>query len=867
MVQADALLRSDMDFLDELTDLIQLTLDAPVAQVSFVTDQSQMFLGARGLDEPLDSTRETPLTHSFCQHVVTSAAPLIVADAPNNSQVCDNLAIRDMGVKAYIGTPIVDPDGQILGSLCAIDNQIRNWSARDLGVLKGFAKAITAELASRSTYQSYLQLGQKYESQATNILDVLETSRVGLWSWTREAGQSHWPPSTCQLLGFPEDDYPRTLEAFYEYLTEADQEFLLNESTRQLAIGDIYDVEIQVAAPLNRRPKWIRTRGRVIRDASGEIERIHGQMTDIDMIYRTDREAKRLASRLERITHHAPVMIAEFNAELQYMFANQAYVRMFGNTDEEVVGRSAREVLGDAVFAETESRMKEALKGIIVEYELVLGDRDAEPKYLKVRYAPEVNAQGRVTSVIAAIVDITTETTLKSRAERLDRLLTTAHNLSPAGFMIFRAVRDEAKRITDFIFEYCNEAGSRIASRDREELIGSTLLATLPGNKEAGLFDGYVSVVETGEPFEATTHYVHDGLDFWVEVTAIRLGDGFAVSFSDVSARKSAEFALAENAERLQRILDNVVAFVGVLSADGVLKEANRPALQAAGINREAAIGKPFWETYWWNFDPGVQDRLRKAIELAAEGESSRYDTMIRVAHDQHRWIDFQLIPLVKADGSIDEIIPSGVDITERKESERHRNLLVGELNHRVKNSLATIQAMARQTIRTTSGLEEFETTFTARLGAIAAAHELLMHENQGRASLKTMIERQIGPYTNDLGRQVRLSGQDVMLSGPSAHAIGLILHELATNAAKYGGLSVENACIDISWTGAPDGFVSMVWKEKDGPAVRPPTRVGFGSRLIKQSLEYSLGGKAEFDYAPEGLTVELQFPTEARDD
>lgn len=345
------------------------------------------------------------------------------------------------------------------------------------------------------------------------------------------------------------------------------------------------------------------------------------------------------------------------------------------------------------------------------------------------------------------------------------------------------------------------------------------------------------------------------------------MGDGFAVSFSDISARKETELAVVQNAQRLQRILDNVVAFVGILTPEGILKEVNQPALDVAGLKREEVVNKPFWEAYWWSLNKETQDRLRRAIDDANAGLASRYDVEIRIAENKSIWIDFQLNPLVNEDGSIDELIPSGVDITERKQSETHRDLLVGELNHRVKNSLATIQAMARQTIRSSEDMKGFEKTFTARLDAISAAHEILMGEDQGRASLMTMIERQIGPYTNDIEKQLRLSGAEIMLSGPSAHAIGLVLHELATNAAKYGALSAQGAFIDISWSETDDGFVNLEWKEKNGPAVSTPKRKGFGTRLIKQSLEYSLGGKAELNYLESGFTANLSLPKEPYDD
>jgi|GEM_PF-1402723 len=731
VAEAELVFGQNPAFLDALTGLVQLTLDVPVALVSLVTDERQIFKSAKGLPEPANSQRETPLSHSFCQHVVTSGGPLMVSDAPNTALVCDNLAIRDLGVQAYLGTPILDPGGQILGSLCVIDTKRREWSDRDLRVLEGFARSITAELSARSTF-------------------------------------------------------------------------------------------------------------------SGDV--------------------KRIASRLVRITDHAPVMLAEFDRDFRYIYVNRSYAEMFGTTPDGILGEKVQKVIGDAAFFQVEPRMRAALGGAIVKHELLIEGTVDQRRYLRVKYAPEINEDGEVGSVIAAITDNTAEAMAQIKVDQSRQRLTAAHDLSPDGFMVFQAIRNPGSDITDFRFEYANDAGAKIAGRSADELIGRGLLEILPGNKDVGLFDGYVSVVETGNTFKTTVYYAHEGLDLWTRVSAIKLDDGFAVSFSDVTERKKTEIALAENAGRLQRILDNVVAFVGILDAEGVLKEANQPALDAAGIARKDVIGLPFWEAYWWSHSPETQADLRAAIDRAKGGELSRYDVEIRVAEGQTLWIDFQLTPLVNDDGSVSEMIPSGVDISARKESDIHRELLVGELNHRVRNSLATIQAMARQTIRSASGMEEFEKKFSARLNAISAAHDIVMHQNQGRASLQTMIERQIGPYTSDLGAQVKLGGQDVELSGPSAHAIGLVLHELATNAAKYGALSLPRGIIEISWQDAANGLLDLTWEEKNGPAVSSPERKGFGSRLIKQSLEYSLGGTADLEYARDGLIARLQFPKDAND-
>ena len=307
---------------------------------------------------------------------------------------------------------------------------------------------------------------------------------------------------------------------------------------------------------------------------------------------------------------------------------------------------------------------------------------------------------------------------------------------------------------------------------------------------------------------------------------------------------------------RLRRLLDSVLAFVGVLSTDGVLLEANEPAVAAAGVPREELIGRPFWDCYWWSFDPATQDRLRDAVARAAEGERIRYDAEIRVVGDGRLWIDFQIVPVLGADGRVTELIPSGVDITERKLAEAHRELLVRELSHRVKNTLATVQAMASQTLRTASSPAAFRDAFGARLRAIAASHDLLVEADHSAVDLAELVRHQVGPYANDDGGTLVLEGGPLELPGDVAHAMGLVLHELAGNASKYGALSTAGT-VRVSWSRDGDGRLRLRWTERGGPPVAPPERRGFGTRLIEQTLSTE-GGGPRFDYAPEGLTVEM---------
>lgn len=429
-------------------------------------------------------------------------------------------------------------------------------------------------------------------------------------------------------------------------------------------------------------------------------------------------------------------------------------------------------------------------------------------------------------------------------------------DLSPDGFMMFAPVRGPDGEIADLEWTFVNAAAGRIVGRRPDDLIGRHLLVEMPGNRDEGLFDAYVRVIETGETWQREFHYDHGDIDAWFRTTAARSGNGLAMSFADISEVKRGE-------ERLKDLIDGVIAFVGVLSLDGRLLEANEPAVAASGLRRDQLIGVPFWDCYWWSFDPATQQRLKDAVAAAARGERVRYDAEIRIRGDQRIWIDFQIVPLRDKAGNVVELIPSGVDITERKLAESQKELLIKELAHRVKNTLATIQSMTRQTIRFTGTPDEFRASFNARLRSIAASHDLLVASEHQAVALAALIRGQVEPYASEDGR-LSLSGDDILLPGELAHKLGLVLHELATNASKYGALSATGGTVEIAWRveRLPERTLRLEWRERGGPRVEQPTRQGFGTRLIERSFSAE-GDEAAIRYEPEGVVCLLRMELE----
>lgn len=223
----------------------------------------------------------------------------------------------------------------------------------------------------------------------------------------------------------------------------------------------------------------------------------------------------------------------------------------------------------------------------------------------------------------------------------------------------------------------------------------------------------------------------------------------------------------------------------------------------------------------------------------------------------EERFVDFIYQPILAPDGQPSGVFVEGSDVTDRVLAERQQTLLVDELNHRVKNTLATVQAIAAQTLRVTPEPTAFREAFESRLMALSGTHDLLTTTSWRNADLCELLLVELRPFAPD---RYRAEGPDVDLSPAGALALGMVFHELATNAAKYGALSSHDGHVQVSWR-VFDCRLVLTWTEAGGPAVTPPTRRGFGSRLIERNLGGHLGGSARLEFAPAGLICRIEMP------
>jgi two-component sensor histidine kinase len=226
------------------------------------------------------------------------------------------------------------------------------------------------------------------------------------------------------------------------------------------------------------------------------------------------------------------------------------------------------------------------------------------------------------------------------------------------------------------------------------------------------------------------------------------------------------------------------------------------------------------------------------------------------------RWISAHGETLGDAAGMPVRMIGTNLDITRRKEQENNIQFLLREVSHRSKNLLAIIQAMATQTGRSSRNYDEFQSRFSQRLQGMAASHDLLVSQNWEGADLAALVRAQLRPFAEESSGRIELTGPSLVLTPVAAQSIGMALHELATNATKYGALSGLQGKVVVSWQVLPEssGYkFQMTWQERGGPAVEPPARNGFGHLVFERMVKQALNASIALGYPQEGFAWTIE--------
>jgi two-component sensor histidine kinase len=331
---------------------------------------------------------------------------------------------------------------------------------------------------------------------------------------------------------------------------------------------------------------------------------------------------------------------------------------------------------------------------------------------------------------------------------------------------------------------------------------------------------------------------------------------------------RDASPTLVGNADLLRSVLSGCGDCIKVLDLEGRLIFMSEGGKRVMEVDDFSLLKGCPWPGFWAG--EGNAHALA-AVADARDGKTARFRGAANTAKGNPRYWDVQVSPINGDDGRPSHLLSISRDITEEwnatellKKNAERQDFLTAELQHRVKNMLATVMAIANRTFRDNAH-EAPRQIFGARLMALSHAHNMLTESNWDRAGIFGIVRGALETHQLDLGRVV-LAGPAVNLDTKQALALALAVNELATNASKYGSLSKPAGTVDVSWSrqerGDKPAFV-WVWREKGGPAVVPPSREGFGTRVIKASLADDFGGMVELGYEPTGFVCTLTAPIE----
>lgn len=325
----------------------------------------------------------------------------------------------------------------------------------------------------------------------------------------------------------------------------------------------------------------------------------------------------------------------------------------------------------------------------------------------------------------------------------------------------------------------------------------------------------------------------------------------------DMSDRRRDEIEAARLAAIVTSSQDAIVS----KTLDGVVTSWNEGARRIFGFTADDMVGHMITKI----IPPELHYEEWDILTKIRRGERVEHFETLRVAKDGRRvHVSVTISPLRDKWGRVVGASKVGRDITERKIAEERQQTLINELNHRVKNTLATVQSLASQTLRSGGVSETTRNEFEGRLLALSRAHDQLTRGNWEHADFSTIVADVFEPYRRANTGALRIAGERVKLNAQAALTLAMILHELATNAAKYGALSQPSGTLSVSWrvtNGASPPRLAIEWQEMGGPAVTPPARRGFGSRLLERGITGELRGTARTSFDPAGFRCFMEIP------
>jgi len=316
---------------------------------------------------------------------------------------------------------------------------------------------------------------------------------------------------------------------------------------------------------------------------------------------------------------------------------------------------------------------------------------------------------------------------------------------------------------------------------------------------------------------------------------------------------------LIADAAFTQGVLGTSNDCIKVLALDGTLQFMSGGGQRVMEVDDFSKLAGCPWPDFWTG---AGHEAASAAVEAARAGRSSQFEGPANTARGTPRYWDVLVTPISDGQGKPKYILSISRDVTDRRNAEVMRERLTQELHHRVLNSLAMVSSIVTQSLRASVSLEDARTAISSRIRALGTAHAMLVNPTSVNTEIREIVCGAIKPYDHETLSRFTIEGDALEVSARAGLGLALTLNELCTNATKYGALSVSRGHVRVEWTGdvQADQF-ELVWTETGGPAVTPPSRTGFGSKLIDQAFARQLDGTATLEFLESGVICRLRAP------
>lgn len=887
----------EQDFDDAVALAAQLCA-APTALVSLVTEDRQWFKARLGF-----TASQTGLDRSVCSHTLGLTDVLVIPDLAADDRTRANpLVTGPPGMRFYAGAPLITPEGVAIGALCVIDTVPRPEGlspAQEAGLAALARSVMTTFELRRAALARRAEIAALAESELRLRLAV-EATGIGTFDYDLASGVLRWDGRARALFGVGPDEPVSYQSTFLPRLHPEDR--ARTDAAVRAALDPDgpgrLDCEYRTIAEDGGLLHRVAARGALVREGSQPV-RFVGTVRDVTAERAAQGALAATEERLRLATRATNDAIWDWDLVTDHVVWNEALEAAYGWAPDQVEPTGGWWL--DRVHPDDRVRVEADIRAVIDrgghdwrhEYRF----RRADGSYADVfdRGSMVRDSKGVPLRMIGAMLDLT-------ERNRVSAQLRAVFEGANVGIVQIDPRTLVALEV--------NAKLCAIWGAEESDILGHSVAQWTP-EEDAQERDRLHRRLAAGEIMRETLEKRYrrkDGRLIWGRVNLVSQanGDGLLITamIEDITEEKRVEArqrALIELGDRLRDAPDaadvSAVA-AGILGRTLGLSRAGYSSIDmGAGrfrIERDWTDGSAasLAGSHSLGLVPATVARLRKAEILVVPDVSDDP----RLAPDAASYAALatraqikvpllrrgELVGLLFAHAAAPRVWEAGeVDFVRevadrvwaalaRLQAEEQQRVLNRELSHRLKNTLTMAQAIASQTLRNVTDVGSVKEALVARLVALGKAHDILLSgEGDEGAGLEAVLAGALAIHDDGEPDRIRLSGPAIEVGPKAALSLSLMIHELATNAAKYGAFSVPGGRVAVEWTiegeaegrASPDALVRMVWTERGGPPVAAPSRKGFGSRLIERGLSGAVGGETRTDYAPDGVVCRITAP------